>query len=369
MDKNIKKITLNSNKCESCGGNLEIDFDKKKGFCPYCRSEYIIETEENKKSTIDTVIGFIEKQQQIKQDKKDEEEKKIEEERQKQRESFEANKMKYLISFGAGILLLIIIGVVGSISENIEKNKNLKAGKVAAPISYEDVKGKNYEDVEKKFKKAGFTNIETKGLGDMVVGIFSDEGDVDKVSIDGETEYSSSEYFEKDAEVVIRYHSYPSKDNTDNEKKKVNKKKKDEKESEEEEKDEIITVDNNELFNKIINARSPENKDVQEFADKYSGKTIEFDGNIQFLELKDGYDTRYSLMVNSKDYKEDCIYGPNFRFKNIGANDFKIDDKDDNMYYKAPLNVGDSVRITATVGEFNPDTQVFDLYSGKIVGR
>ena len=72
-----------------------------------------------------------------------------------------------------------------------------------------DLKGKNYKDVETLLKKSGFTNITLEPMGDMKVGILVKEGDVDEVSIGGNTSFWKSGKADANENVIIRYHSYP----------------------------------------------------------------------------------------------------------------------------------------------------------------
>ena len=78
-------------------------------------------------------------------------------------------------------------------------------GEVAVPASASDYKYDNYQDVQKDLKDAGFTNITTEILYDIIWG-WTEEGEVKSVSIDGRTDYEKGEVFKKDAPIVITYH-------------------------------------------------------------------------------------------------------------------------------------------------------------------
>ena len=73
------------------------------------------------------------------------------------------------------------------------------------PLSGANCKYKNYKDVEKLFANAGFTNITAEILYDIFWGI-TDEGEVERVSINGKTDFVRGDVFEKNASVVITYH-------------------------------------------------------------------------------------------------------------------------------------------------------------------
>lgn len=75
----------------------------------------------------------------------------------------------------------------------------------AVPASASDYKYNNYQDVQKDLEDAGFTNITTEILYDIVWG-WTEEGEVKSVSIDGRVDYDKGEVFKKDAPIVITYH-------------------------------------------------------------------------------------------------------------------------------------------------------------------
>lgn len=78
-------------------------------------------------------------------------------------------------------------------------------GEAAVPASASDYKYENYQDVQKDLEDAGFTNITTEILYDIVWG-WTEEGEVKSVSIDGRTDYDKGEVFNMDAPIVITYH-------------------------------------------------------------------------------------------------------------------------------------------------------------------
>lgn len=78
-------------------------------------------------------------------------------------------------------------------------------GEAAVPASSYDYKYENYQDVQKDLENAGFTNISTEILYDIVWG-WTEEGEVKSVSIDGRTDYKKGEVFNMDTPIVITYH-------------------------------------------------------------------------------------------------------------------------------------------------------------------
>ena len=68
--------------------------------------------------------------------------------------------------------------------------------------------GKNYSDIEEIFLNKGFTNISFEQTEDLKAMEAEKVGQVENVSIDGNTEFEKDQIFQVDAKVVISYHVY-----------------------------------------------------------------------------------------------------------------------------------------------------------------
>ena len=86
-------------------------------------------------------------------------------------------------------------------------------GQIQVPVDSSGASGSNYEDIVTRFEKAGFTNVTTREVPDLITGWVNKEGDVDSVSIDGDTGFSADAWFAPDATVVVSYHVF--KDDSD----------------------------------------------------------------------------------------------------------------------------------------------------------
>ena len=64
-------------------------------------------------------------------------------------------------------------------------------GKIHMPFGGNDYDGVNYQEIVSQLEEAGFTNIREEPLGDLVTGWLNDEGEVDEVSVDGDTVFST----------------------------------------------------------------------------------------------------------------------------------------------------------------------------------
>lgn len=116
-----------------------------------------------------------------------------------------------------GVLLSILFLISGlykgddpSINDRDSLNTNEVVGenelKVSPPLTSTDFKGKQYEEVIDDFESEGFINIKTKVLEDLDIGKLMKEGQVDSVVIAGKEDYSTSEEYSPNVEVVISYH-------------------------------------------------------------------------------------------------------------------------------------------------------------------
>lgn len=88
--------------------------------------------------------------------------------------------------------------IVGTIAEYGEDEAPM-------PQSASSYKFDNYEDVQKELADAGFTNISFEILYDIVLG-WTNEGEIENISVDGKTDFDQGDIFKKDAPIVITYH-------------------------------------------------------------------------------------------------------------------------------------------------------------------
>lgn len=80
------------------------------------------------------------------------------------------------------------------------------------PITSKEAKGTNYTDVVDKFKDAGFINVKTNIIYDIITGWVTDDGEVKSVTINGDEDFDTYGEYRPDAEVVITYHTYKKND-------------------------------------------------------------------------------------------------------------------------------------------------------------
>jgi len=234
-------------------------------------------------------------------------------------------------------------------------------GEAKTPSGSSVQKGRSYQDVVEDFEEQGFTNIQLEELDDLVTGWLTKEGEVESVSVDGDEGYSADAWYPNDVAVVITYHVFPDDEPTsENEEQSVPS-------VNSESAQEVLTVDNCEEFAAILAITAEVDSAYASFAEKYSGRTIEFDGCITYLTNHDDYDTRYDILLSAGDYADadTANPGPVFKFENVAVYSLGISD----LYLPDYVSVGSNVLIRAEVKSFDENTGVFKLNPVSITER
>ncbi len=108
-----RKIKFVSAICPKCGGNLELDSTLETAYCQYCGSQCIVENAVRKKkeTSLDKVIAFIERQQDLKRKDRVIKQKQLEVEKRKSEEWLK----KYWWIFPISIVFCIGLSIVCSL--------------------------------------------------------------------------------------------------------------------------------------------------------------------------------------------------------------------------------------------------------------
>ncbi len=265
--------------------------------------------------------------------------------------------------------------------------------RIEMPASSSDYEGRNYQEVINELEIIGFTNINVEVLDDLVIGWLTKDGEVEKISIDGNTIFSSGAKYSSDATVIITYHTFPEKsvessdekeipsddtadipektveipekkiDNPDEVQENSEKTKEPELQpdpaSEAELEEVILTVENNEDFAEVLATKGEFSPLFTEFAQKYKGQQIEFDGHIDYVVNHGDYDTRWDILLSVGDWIDENTVspGPIFKFNDVNTSNMGIED----LFLPAYICIGSDVHIIARIGEFNEDTGIFLL--------
>jgi hypothetical protein len=246
------------------------------------------------------------------------------------------------------ILLFSLIITITISACTAEKDVNL----LKVSSSSDKLVGKNNQAVISELEKIGFTNIKTVVLDDLVTGWLKKDGEVEKVEINGKAEFSANTSFSKDAEIKITYHTFPKKEKGDagstggaNSGSSV------------ESNQEILTAKNNKDLANLLSVKETYDPIISEFAKKYAGKTIEFNGNIAYVTPHENYKTRYDFLIYVGDYSKTSAIGPSFQFKDVNVSDLHLTGS------KIPENIteGQNIHIIAKVVEYNEKQALFFL--------
>ena len=127
----------------------------------------------------------------------------------------------------------------------------------------------------------------------------------------------------------------------------------------------VLTIDNCEELANMLSNKDDIDESYSNFASKYKGRTIEFDGRIDHLMNYENYDTRFDILVGAGDYDPDHQTGPAFKFKNVAAYDLDLDTID----LESEIKVGKNVRIVAKVEEFDSNSGLFFLDPVSVTSR
>ena len=232
--------------------------------------------------------------------------------------------------------------IVGTIPEYGEDE-------VPIPHSASDYRYENYVGVQQELADAGFTNISIEILYDIELG-WTEEGEVDSVSVDGNTDFEKNEIFKKDAPIVITYHMMEEDDPN----KHAESETPDSTTDSDIETAENLTAENCPDLAALLALRDPGDPSVSNFASKYSGQVIEFDGCVNAMQNHGEYTTRWDVLLGAGDFSENSALGPNFHLTDVNVYDMNVSGGDS-------VYTGLNVHVVAKVGDYNPNSQLFEL--------
>ena len=243
----------------------------------------------------------------------------------------------------------------------VDRLTELADGEVKMDVAASEYKNQNYEDVTATLKTLGFTNIKYEVLNDIVLG-WTDDGEVESVSIDGKTDFNHGDIFQADAEIIITYHM-PEEENSSmsNESEAIQSDEADLNQKEGDETETNLTVENCPELASILTKKAEIDESYASFAATYSGKKIEFDGRIDYCTKNGNYNTRFDYLVSAGDYDPDHQIGPIFKFENVNYSDLHTD--------LDTVSVGLNVHIVAVVKSFDSNSGLFYLDPVSVTGR
>lgn len=238
--------------CSKCGATLQVNPELTKCMCQYCGNEILIDNEVQHHS-LDNGFEFgyqaemgrqqaqqeMQRQAIIQQQKIDNEQyiKRLQIEEEHKQRTFHIWTIVLLIIYPFigipmmffdkkypkdkrkipfiiwGILLIynIIVALISSSNYKTDRETIIHP-----PYASSEAKGKQYTEVIQAYQNAGFTNVSFEKIDDLVFGWLTKDGEVEKVEINGSTEYTTEEsYNQSEAHVVIYFHTFPHKEDAD----------------------------------------------------------------------------------------------------------------------------------------------------------
>lgn len=220
----IKLITV---KCPECGASLDIEEGRKQLFCSYCGSKILIQNDNEyivhnineadvRQAEADKIIRLRE----------------LELEERENKQIGKWHKTAYIIAgavaaFGllvqliapnnetGGMILLIGMLIAGWTFTygNIFRDNKKRRTIVVSPNEVEingqlrNYREKNYNTILALYQANGFTNVNLIPLHDLNFFQGNKDGQVETVTINGNSNFSNGDIFLKTASVTITYHS------------------------------------------------------------------------------------------------------------------------------------------------------------------
>ena len=251
-------------------------------------------------------------------------------------------------------------------------------GKIHMPFGANDYDGSNYQEIVSQLEEAGFTNVRKEPLGDLVTGWLKDEGEVDEVSVDGDTVFSTDSRYLPDTEIVVSYHTFPNDEELSVENKtsdaegneefsEIENESLESTESGNEAPEENLTPENNKDLAEILTVKNEIDLIYLEFAEKYKNQIIEFDACITYLTNHEDKNTRYDLLLSAGDYVDEntANTGPIFKFEDVNTYGMGIED----LYLPDYISIGSNVHVIAEIKSFSENEGVFFLNPVKVEAR
>ena len=118
----------------------------------------------------------------------------------------------------------------------------------------------------------------------------------------------------------------------------------------------VVNAENNEEFAQVLGVKGPGDPLVAEFASKYAGRKIEFDGVVCSVMNHGSAKTRFDYLICVGDDPETATVGPNFKYEDVNFYDFKWEGASPDS-----VPVGTKLHCVAEVEKFNGTSELFFL--------
>lgn len=195
----------------------------------------------------------------------------------------------------------------------------------------------------------------------------------DESDVDGTVEFEVSENTELSYQLFLSSDQIeiekiePEQDASQNEEKTDEESAEEIKDTEENKDDaeEVLNVNNCEELAALLSLKDEFDPSIAEFASKYQGRAIEFDGNVAYVSPHEGYSTRFDYLIYAGDYSESMVSGPSFQFEDVNYYDLHLEG--DNV--PDSFDVGLNIHVVAKIVEYDSGNGLFELDPVKITIR
>lgn len=223
-------------------------------------------------------------------------------------------------------------------SEAVESTENTETTQLTVTKSSSDFEGMDYTEAEKLFREMGFTSFKYEVVDT------DDQTKTDETIcyteikgwVFGTSDFSNGDTFASDSTVVFYYYEC-------------------------EEIEPSLTVDNCPELAAMLSNKAEIDDSYSAFVTKYAGRTIEFDGRIDYCTKHENYNTRFDYLVSAGNYDADHQIGPTFKFEDVNYSDLHTD--------LDTVSVGLNVHIVAEVVSYNSNSGLFFLDPVSVTSR
>lgn len=119
--------------------------------------------------------------------------------------------------------------------------------------------------------------------------------------------------------------------------------------------DAVLTVDNSPDLKRLL-ASGADPAISKDFANRFGGRTIEFNGAVYDTQPYEDYDTRFNFLILGRDFDPNAGGdGPSFQFRDVNFGDLNVEGRG------SSVGTGDNLRIVAEVVKFEQSSELFLL--------
>ena len=118
----------------------------------------------------------------------------------------------------------------------------------------------------------------------------------------------------------------------------------------------VITVQNNPEFAKLLSTKGTDLAAWQQFYDRYKGQTLEFDGNVGYMQDVAGTKYTVDMLIFGGNYSETSQSGPPFKVASVNVNSGFPMPKDG---ARTRLFQGDNIHVVAKLDDYKSKQELF----------